>query len=307
MRASITRRQARRAHRRRRAYRRRRAAALVAVVAVGAGAYALVSSISGGGGANPGDRRSGGEHAGSAAPRAATGRGVNARPEAPSRNPVPILMYHVISTAQPWAQDPELYVNQGNLEREMRWLADHGFSGVTLDRVYDAWFKGGNLPRKPVVVSFDDGYRSQYTDGLPVMQKLGWPGVLNLKVDALAQHELSQDQVRTMIDDGWEVDSHTISHADVTQIFGSDLTREVAGSRRILQRRFGIPVDFFCYPAGRYDAAAERAVEDAGYLGATTTVEGLADRHEIYTLKRIRVNASDGVKGLAAKLRELGA
>jgi peptidoglycan/xylan/chitin deacetylase (PgdA/CDA1 family) len=155
-----------------------------------------------------------------------------------------------------------------------------------------------------VVVSFDDGYRSQYTDALPVLRKLGWPGVLNLKIDTLTQGELTDDQVKTMIDEGWEVDSHTITHADVSQISGADLKREVAGSRAILRKRFGIPVDFFCYPAGRYDAEAIQAVKDAGYLGATTVDEGLADRHQMYTLKRIRVNASDGVKGLAEKLNQ---
>jgi len=81
----------------------------------------------------------------------------------------------------------------------------------------------------------------------------------------------------------------------------------VGESRKLLQKRFKQPVNFFCYPAGRYDAQAEQAVRAAGYLGATTTDEGLASKDEMFTLKRIRVDGSDGVRGLEQKLRQAGA
>jgi hypothetical protein len=64
-------------------------------------------------------------------------------------------------------------------------------------------------------------------------------------------------------------------------------------------------VNFFCYPAGRYDAAVVAAVQQAGYLGATTTTYGLARPGDLFTLARVRVSGSDGVKGLAAKLAAL--
>ena len=75
----------------------------------------------------------------------------------------------------------------------------------------------------------------------------------------------------------------------------------------MLQRRFHQPVNFFCYPSGRYDARAVQAVRAAGYLGATTTDEGLASKQRMFKLKRIRVDGTDGVGGLAAKLGAPGA
>jgi hypothetical protein len=62
---------------------------------------------------------------------------------------------------------------------------------------------------------------------------------------------------------------------------------------------------YVCYPAGRYDDAVIAAVQQAGYLGATTTRYGLARPTELYTLARVRVNGSDGVRGFAAKLEAL--
>ncbi len=218
-------------------------------------------------------------------------------------------MYHVIDSPPAGAQLPELFVDPNTFDRQMEALKDQGYTGVSLNQVYDAWFKHGELPKRPVVVSFDDGYRGQYVYARPELRKLGWPGVLSVIAGRVGQPdaELSVAMVRTMINDGWELDSHTINHVDVSQASGAQLQREVGGSRQMLQRRFHQPVNFFCYPSGRYDDQAIQAVRDAGYLGATTTDEGLASKSEMYTLKRIRVDGSDGVTGLERKLQQPGA
>ncbi len=218
-------------------------------------------------------------------------------------------MYHVIAAPPSSAQLQELFVDPKIFDQQMEALRKQGYAGVSLNQVYDAWFAGGKLPEKPVVVSFDDGYRSQYVYARPELRKLGWPGVLSAISGRIGQPnaELSNQMVQTMINDGWELDSHTINHVDVSQASGAQLTSEVAGSRKMLQQRFHQPVNFFCYPSGRYDDQAIQAVRDAGYLGATTTDEGLASKNEMYTLKRVRVDGSDGVSGLLRKLQQAGA
>ena len=183
---------------------------------------------------------------------------------------------------------------------QMQWLADHGYEGVTLDQVEAAWYRHGDLPPKPVVVSFDDGYRSQYVAALPTLHALGWPGLLNLKA---AGSDLPDDEVRKMLDDGWELASHTINHLDLTTLDAAGLEHEVGDSRRILQRRFDVPVHNFCYPAGRYDSAAIAALRAAGYRGATTENFGLASRAHPYTLDRIEVELADGIPGFVEKVR----
>ena len=92
---------------------------------------------------------------------------------------------------------------------------------------------------------------------------------------------------------GWELDSHTLTHADLTTLGSDSLRNEVAGSRRRLRRIFHVPVHFFCYPSGRYNERVIAAVKAAGYLGATTTIEGLATPDGRYTLRRVRVNGDD--------------
>src|SRR5207248_442864 len=112
----------------------------------------------------------------------------------------------------------------------------------------------------------------------------------------------SAHQVRVLIAAGWEVDSHTIHHVDVTTLTDAQLHEEVVGSRQRLHREFGVRADFFCYPSGRYDSHAVAAVQAAGYLGATTTDEGYAQPTQLFTLKRIRVNDIDTPQTLLARL-----
>jgi hypothetical protein len=218
----------------------------------------------------------------------------------PHAGPVPILEYHVLGAAPAGAQYPELFVGRDDFRRQMEWLARHGFEAVTLDLVQDAWYRGGTLPRKPVVISFDDGYRPQFTFALPTLRKHGWAGVLNLKAEG---SDLYRSNVEAMIAAGWELASHTIDHSDLTMLDAAGLKRELAESRQILHDEYGVPVRSFCYPAGRFDARAIAAAEAAGYEGATTEIPGYARRGQPYRLARYEILGSDGVAGMAARLR----
>jgi peptidoglycan/xylan/chitin deacetylase (PgdA/CDA1 family) len=216
--------------------------------------------------------------------------------------PVPVLMYHVLGIPRAGAPYPDLYVKPSDLAGQMRWLSRHGYHAVTLGQVFRYWRRGIALPPKPVVVSFDDGYLSDYAVALPTLRRFGWAGVLNLVVHNIVPGDITAWQVRRLIAAGWEIDAHTVSHADLTGLGAAQLRHEVAGSRATLRRMFGQPVDFFCYPAGRYNDVVVAAVRAAGYLGATTVNPGLARPSEAYTLNRIRVGYGDGVRGLVAKL-----
>jgi peptidoglycan/xylan/chitin deacetylase (PgdA/CDA1 family) len=218
----------------------------------------------------------------------------------PYTGPVPILEYHVLGRPQTEVPYPDLYTPRANFRKEMAWLAQQGYDAVTLEEVEAAWYHGGTLPKKPVVISFDDGYRPQYTFALPQLSKRGWPGVLNLKAEG---SDLYESNVRAMLDAGWELAAHTIDHSDLTTLEGEALEEEVAGARKILQRDYGAPVKNFCYPAGRFDETVIAAVEAAGYVGATTEIPGFATENHPYELARIEVLGSWTLSDFAAALR----
>jgi peptidoglycan/xylan/chitin deacetylase (PgdA/CDA1 family) len=303
--------QARREEQRRRLARRRRVVAGLLVLAVVAVAAVVLLASGSGGGSGKGaaaaalGNAKGGRGAkadGEGSGESGGGKVRNATPQPdwrPYTGPVPILEYHVLGPAPEDAPYPELYVTRPDFHQQMDWLEEHGYQAVTLEQVQDAWYHGGRLPPKPVVLQFDDGYRPQYTYALPELRRHGWAGVLNLKAEG---SDLYESNVKAMIAAGWELAAHTIHHSDLTTLGAAELEEEVAGSRKLLQREYGVPVNNFCYPAGQFDATVIAAVEAAGYTGATTEIPGYASRDKPFELARFEILGSSGVTGLAEDL-----
>jgi peptidoglycan/xylan/chitin deacetylase (PgdA/CDA1 family) len=214
---------------------------------------------------------------------------------------VPVLMYHVIGNPPPGTPHTDLWVSPSTLAAQMRYLDRHGWTVVNLQDVYDYWH-GGPLPRKALVVSFDDGFRSHHRRARPILARHGWSGTLNLALSHLGP-DLSRREIRALLAANWELDSHSLTHAYLPGLSARRLRAEVSRSRRILRRAFHVPVNFFCYPTGAYNGRVVSATRAAGYQGATTTEHGLASHREPYTMDRIRISRGDGVAGLARKLR----
>jgi peptidoglycan/xylan/chitin deacetylase (PgdA/CDA1 family) len=215
---------------------------------------------------------------------------------------VPILMYHVINPPPAGAPFPGLYVPPAEFEAQMQALAAAGFHAVTMDQLRASWTEGKPLPgRQPIVVSFDNGYQSQYTQALPVLDRLGWVGVENLQLTGLppSQGGLDATQVRGLIAAGWELDTQGFSHADLITLTPAELRYQVATARTTIQQRYHVAANWFCYPSGHYDATVVAAVKAAGYVGSTTVVPGWAQTDsDPYRLARIRVLGGTGASEL---------
>jgi peptidoglycan/xylan/chitin deacetylase (PgdA/CDA1 family) len=197
----------------------------------------------------------------------------------PGTGSVPVLMYHVIAAPPPGAPFPGLYVTPDLFAAQMHALQAAGWHGVTLDQMQAYWQRGVPLPKgKPIVVTFDNGYQSQYTQALPVLRAMGWAAVENIQLTGLpaSQGGFSAGQVKGLLAAGWELDTQGFSHADLVKLSASDLHYQVAVARSVVQKRWGVPVNWFCYPSGHYDATVVAAVQAAGYEGSTTVVPGWA-------------------------------
>jgi peptidoglycan/xylan/chitin deacetylase (PgdA/CDA1 family) len=232
-------------------------------------------------------------------PRSADGSGApgatnaNAATGPPGTRPVPILTYHVIAAPPAGAPFPGLYVTPGEFSAQAQALKNAGWHAVTLDQVESYWTRGVPLgPGKPVVLTFDNGYQSQYAQALPVLRRIGWVADENIQLTGLppSQGGLGQQEVRGLVNAGWELDTQGISHADLVTLNAEQLHEQVAVSRRIIQQRYHVPVHWFCYPSGHYDATVIAAVKAAGYTGSTTVVSGWAHpQDDRYRLPRLRV------------------
>lgn len=238
-----------------------------------------------------------GSHASNASRTHASGS-VNGRRSVGTATPgtatVPILAYNIVNV-QPaqTAASPDLYVSAVEFSMQMDALKAGGWRAITLDQLQAYWTRGVSLgPGKPIVITFDGGYASHYTNALPILRRLGWVGVENIQASGLPPSEggLADAQVRGLIAAGWELDAEGGSQADLTSLSSGQLSNEVAGAREALRTRYGVPVNWFSYPSGRYDATVVAAVRAAGFVGSTTLIPGWASpQGDRFRLPRLRV------------------
>jgi peptidoglycan/xylan/chitin deacetylase (PgdA/CDA1 family) len=224
----------------------------------------------------------------------------------PGTTPVPVLMYHVIAAPPPGAPYPGLYVPPSEFAAQMQALKAAGWHAVTLDQVEAYWTRGVPLgPGKPIVLTFDNGYHSQFTEAFPILKKLGWVADENMQLTGLppSQGGLTDQEIQTMVASGWELDTQGQSHADMVTQSAAGLEYQIDQARKTIQRRFHVPVNWFCYPSGDYDATVIAAVKAAGFVGSTTVVPGWTHpTDDPYTLHRLRILGGTTPAGLIAQI-----
>ena len=227
----------------------------------------------------------------------------------PGTTPVPILMYHVINPPPPGAPYPGLYVPAGEFAAQMQALKAAGWHAVTLDQLKAFWTRGVPLPPgKPIVLTFDNGYQSQYSNALPLLNQMGRVGDEMMQLTGLppSQGGLSDSQVRALIADGWELDTQGISHADLIALPASELHYQVFAARQLLRQRYGVPVDWFAYPSGHYNASVIATLKSAGFAGSVTVVPGWASPgDDPFRLPRLRVLGGTSPSALLAQIASI--
>jgi peptidoglycan/xylan/chitin deacetylase (PgdA/CDA1 family) len=221
---------------------------------------------------------------------------------------VPILMYHRVDyvTASTPAATKALTVSPEDFRHQMKWLKGHGYHTITQRSLFNALMCGSHLPRKPIVVTFDDGYRDVYRYASPVIERFGMHAISYLITERISGDDhsfLSWKQVRGFEKRGVEIGSHTVSHAALASLSDAGALAELVQSRKKLEQKLDHRVSWLAYPYGSYNSRIERLAKKAGYKLAVTTDWGsLQSAQRPFALKRLRILDSTGVSGLAAML-----
>jgi peptidoglycan/xylan/chitin deacetylase (PgdA/CDA1 family) len=209
----------------------------------------------------------------------------------------------VIGTAPERARYPDLWVSTEKFAQQLESLAARGYQGVTLADVHDSWHGGATLPEQPLIVSFDDGYAGLHALAQSVLAGLGWPAVLFLTVGSLGEPgALTIEMVGDLVAAGWEVNSHTMTHRDLTALRPDEVRHEMEASKAWLQQDLGVSARFFCYPFGSYNDEVAALVPATGYEASASTRFGLARPADRWALARIKVTADDSAHDVLRKL-----
>ncbi len=205
---------------------------------------------------------------------------------------IPILVYHSVMPHKP-GQTPlqrEYDVDPDVFDRQLKLLQDRGYAVVPLADLYRRLVSGAALPDKSAVLAFDDGWENQYTYAFPLLRKYGVTATFFIFTDGVGKKSrMNWEQIADLEKAGMTIGAHTMSHRPLTSISDpAELAGELSGSKRILEEKLGVPVDFFAYPDGVSNAAAREAVQNAGFKAARAFQGGLLnDRDRLFGLRSV--------------------
>ena len=205
---------------------------------------------------------------------------------------VPIIVYHHVS--RPDSPRPDT-VSPERFDWHMAYLKKHHFNVLPLSALVRIIKQGKPLPRKSVVITFDDGYEDNYTQAFPVLKKYGFPAAIFVISDVVnTKGFLTTEQMKEMYAQGIDIGSHTRSHPYLPDVSSERRREEIFGSKARLEQETGIKVSSFAYPSGGFDEEIKKLAKEAGYDSACTTNRGY-DRfnRDVYELKRIRFSDQD--------------
>jgi len=219
----------------------------------------------------------------------------------------PILMYHAIGIphepAGPYVMPAHRFATQ------MTWLKRMGYLPITLEQFLVCQRERRPVPAGSVVITFDDGYTDNYAHAYPVLRQQSIPatiflvsGHIGLKNEWDEQKQLagrplmSWSQIQEMMEQGVQFGAHTCTHPVLTTISSNRAEEEITLSRKQLENRLGVPVDFFAYPYGEYDPFVQAMVQQAGFAAGCTVDAGLNTLiTPIFSLRRTEILGTDSL------------
>ncbi|HOI42540.1 MAG TPA: polysaccharide deacetylase family protein [Elusimicrobiales bacterium] len=225
-----------------------------------------------------------------------------------------ILMYHKVGDPPPGDRLPKLWVRTADFRRQMDWLKKRGYAVMTLRDLAAVYGRGQEPPERSAVITFDDGYRNNLTEALPVLEERGFPCVIFMVSETVGGENswrgggearaemLSAGELRELAAKGIEIGSHTRTHSNLARLTPAEAGAEVEGSRAALESLLGAPVSSFAYPygGGAFDDAIRDLVKKAGYTCAVSVKQGKPrPGDDLFRLKRILVRGDDNMLDFA--------
>jgi peptidoglycan/xylan/chitin deacetylase (PgdA/CDA1 family) len=232
---------------------------------------------------------------------------------------IPILMYHSIS--EPGADSRHPYfgtvTSPAVFEQQMRYLHENGFQTLSPADVFANGETSIRIVRKPVIITFDDGFRDFYTNAQPILAKYGFTAIVYLPTAYIQKTTttfkgldcLTWNEVRELSRAGVLFGSHTVTHPVLKEVAHDQLEAELRDSKTTIENELGFAIDSFAYPYAypqhnrEFVQRLRSVLIDAGYQNGVSTIigstHGIEDR---FCLKRLPANSWDDPTFFAAKL-----
>jgi peptidoglycan/xylan/chitin deacetylase (PgdA/CDA1 family) len=218
----------------------------------------------------------------------------------------PVIQYHKIDVPARDALVRGGYTPPRRFARQMRRLKKQGFEFYSASGLVEYYRERGSFPPGGITLTFDDGWRDNYTHAFPILRELNIKATIFLVASCIGQTSskaqaqgegarahLSREEILEMSRHGIEFGSHSLTHALLHQISLPEIRLEVDESKRQIEALLQTPCKVFAYPAGYFSEAAKRVIAEAGHLAAFSTTYGPADHLDLYALNRVEILRRD--------------
>ena len=204
---------------------------------------------------------------------------------------VPVLNYHQVNDEKHSALT--LHVDQ--FREQMEYLHNQGYNTITLTQLYDYLENGTELPNKPIVITFDDGYVDNYKNVLPILKEYNMKATLFMISDAAnTPGFVSTEQMHQMEAGGFDIQGHTNHHKILTKIDPTELPDALLGGKTSLEGILGEPIEYLAYPGGFNDMLVQYVTKQSGYKMAFTVQPGRVQPGDnLYALNRLAIFQGD--------------
>ena len=217
---------------------------------------------------------------------------------------IPVLCYHDVTPNNP--NNNELLVNPNKFKEQLQYLKDNNYTPITLDELYSYLRENKPLPKKPVVITLDDGYKGNYEYAYPLLKEFNFPATIFVISNYVgAKDYMTNEELKEMSDNGIEIESHTFKHDDLSTLDENKQFETFKSSKEALEKITGKPVDYVAYPFGRYNEETRVAAKKAGYKLGFNLNGNFADRKDNdFNIDRVYVSNNDSLEKFESRLKE---
>lgn len=210
-----------------------------------------------------------------------------------ARKQVPILCYHQI---RDWKESDSKsardYITPvATFKEHIKMLADSGYTSILPEQLYNYLVYGDALPKKPVMITFDDTDLDQFEVGKKTLDKYGFKGVYFIMTVAIGKRGkvkyMDKAQIKLLADEGNTIGSHTYDHQNVKKYQGEDWVTQIEKPTKTLKEITGKDITYFAYPFGLWNKEAIPELKKRGMKAAFILSTSRDEQDPLYTIRRI--------------------
>lgn len=203
---------------------------------------------------------------------------------------VPVLYYHSIDPSE----SNEVILSPQKLKAQLQYIKDSGYTTLTMTELNDYISKHTPIPEKSIVITFDDGYKDNYTNAFPILKELDMKATIFVITSVIDDgYYLSKNEIKELSDYGIDIQSHTVKHLHLNTLSYEEQLQELKSSKETLEAITNKPVISVAYPFGDHDENTLKAAKASGYNLGFLTDKGLAKpTSQSISLNRIYVSSA---------------